>query len=77
MYYKYTYIYIIHRICAVKYTRIVFIHSSVNRHLDYFHVLAIINIIAMDIEGVCIFSNLVLSGYMPRSVIPLLFNLSE
>ena len=56
---------------------IIFIHSSVNRHLDCFHVLAIINSVAINIEGVCIFSNLVFSGYMPRSVIPLLFNLSE
>ena len=31
----------------------------------------------MNREGVCIFSNLVLSVYRPRSVIPLLFNLPE
>ena len=44
-----------------------FIHSSVNGHLDWFHVLAIINSVAMN-NGIHVsFSILVSSGYMPRS----------
>ena len=44
-----------------------FIHSSVNRHLGCFHVLAIINSAAMN-NGIHVsFSILVSSGYMPRS----------
>ena len=44
-----------------------FIHSSVDGHLGHFHVLAIVNGVAMNI-GVCMsFSVLVSSGYMPRS----------
>ena len=43
-----------------------FIHSSVNGHLDWFHVLAIINSVAMN-NGIHVsFSILVSSGYMPR-----------
>ena len=44
-----------------------FIHSSVDGHLSCFHVLAIINIAAMN-NGIHVsFSILVYSGYMPRS----------
>ena len=44
-----------------------FIHSSVNGHLDYFHVLAIVDTAAMN-DGVHVsFSILVPSGYIPRS----------
>ena len=44
-----------------------FIHSSVNGHLDYVHVLAIVNSAAMN-NGIHVsFSTLVSSGYMPRS----------
>ena len=43
-----------------------FIHSSVNRHLGCFHVLAIVNSAAMN-NGIHVsFSFLVSSGYMPR-----------
>ena len=46
-----------------------FIHSSVNGHLDYVHVLAIVNSAAMN-NGIHVsFSVLVSSGYMPRSAI--------
>ena len=44
-----------------------FIHSSVNGHLGCVHVLAIVNSAAMN-NGIHVsFSNLVSSGYMPRS----------
>ena len=44
-----------------------FIHSSVDGHLNCFHVLAIINSTAMN-NGIHVcFSILVSSGYMPRS----------
>ena len=44
-----------------------FIHSSVDRHLDCFHVLAIVNSVAVN-NGIHIsLSLLVSSGYMPRS----------
>ena len=43
-----------------------FIHSSVNRHLGCFHVLAIVNSAAVN-NGIHVsFSILVSSGYMPR-----------
>ena len=43
------------------------IRSSVDGHLDCFHVIAIVNSIAVNI-GVCMsFSVLVSSGYMPSS----------
>ena len=46
---------------------IFFIHSSVDGHLGYFHVLAIVNSAAMN-NGIHVsFSILVSSGYMPRS----------
>jgi len=44
-----------------------FIHSSVDGHLDCFHVLAIVNSVAMN-NGIHVsLSILVSSGYMPRS----------
>ena len=44
-----------------------FIHSSVDGHLGYFHVLAIVNRAAMN-NGIHVsLSVLVSSGYMPRS----------
>ena len=46
-----------------------FTHSSVNRYLGYFHVLAIVNGAAMNIVVHEYFSVLVSSGYMPRSEI--------
>ena len=42
-----------------------FIHSSVNRHLGCFHILAIVNSAAMNIGVHVSFSILVSSGYMP------------
>ena len=44
-----------------------FIHSSVDGHLDCFHVLAIVNSAAMNNGIYVTFSILVSSGYMPRS----------
>ena len=44
-----------------------FIHSSVDRHLGCFHVLAIVNSAAMNIGIHVSFSVLVSSWYMPRS----------
>ena len=46
---------------------IFFIHSSVNGHLDCFHVLAIVNSASMNIGVHVSFQIVVLSGYMPRS----------
>ena len=48
---------------------IFFIHSSVGRHLHCFHVLAIVNSAAMNIGVQVPFWIIVLSRYMPRSVI--------
>ena len=46
-----------------------FIHSSVNGHLGYFHVQAVVNSAAAN-NGIHVsFSVLVSSGYMPRSAI--------
>ena len=44
-----------------------FIHSSVDGHLGYFHVLAIVNSAAMNNRIYVSLSVLVSSGYMPRS----------
>ena len=44
-----------------------FIHSSVNGHLDFFHVLAIVNSAAMNNGIHVLFSILVSSGNMSRS----------
>ena len=46
-----------------------FIHAFVDGHLSCFHVLAIVNSVAMDIGVHVSFSILVSSVYMPRSVI--------
>ena len=46
---------------------IFFIHSSVDGHLGYFHVLAIVNSAAMNIVVHDSFWILVFSGYMPSS----------
>ena len=43
-----------------------FIHSSVDRHLSCFHVLAIVNSTAVNI-GVCVCLNCGFSRYMPSS----------
>ena len=43
------------------------IHSSVNRHLGCFHVLAIVNSAAMNLRVYVSLWMKVLSGYMPRS----------
>jgi len=48
-----------------------FIHSSVDGHLGCFHVLAIVNIAAMNNAS---FSILLSSGYMPRSGIAGLYD---
>ena len=44
-----------------------FIHSSVDEHLDCFHVLAIVNSAAVNKLIFLSLSILVFSGYMPRS----------
>ena len=46
---------------------IFFIQSPVDRHLGYFHVLAIVNSAAMNVGVHVSFQIRVLSGYMPRS----------
>ena len=45
---------------------IFFIHSSVDGHLGYFHVLAIVNSAAMNIGVHVSFQIKVFSGYMPQ-----------
>ena len=46
---------------------IFFIHSFVNGHLGYFHVLAIVNSAAMNTGVHVYFSIMVFSGYIPSS----------
>ena len=46
---------------------IFFIHSSVNKHLGCFYVLAIVDSAAMNIGVLVSFWIEVLSGYVPRS----------
>ena len=46
---------------------VIFIHSSVNGHLGYFHVLAIVNSASVDTGVQVSLSILVSSGYMSRS----------
>ena len=48
-------------------SQILFIHSSIDGHLGYFHVLAIVNSAAMSIAVHVSFGIIVLSGYMPRN----------
>ena len=52
------------------YTTASFIHSSVDVHLGFFNILAIINDAAMNTGVHVSFSILVPSGYMPRREIP-------
>ena len=58
---QYVYVYIE---CGIHH---IFIHSSVNEHLDCFHVLVIVNRAAMNTGVHASFWFRVLSGYMPRS----------
>ena len=44
-----------------------FIHSSVSGHLACFHVLAVVNTAAINIQVHMSFSIMVSSGYMPSS----------
>ena len=48
---------------------ILLIHSSVDGHLCCFHVLAILNSAAVNIEVHVSSARKILSGYMPKSVI--------
>ena len=52
------------------------IHSSVDGHLGCFHVLAIVNSAAMNMQVHVSFSRKVLSGYMPKSGIAGLYGIS-
>ena len=45
----------------------IFIHSPINGHLGWFHVLAVVNSTALNIGVHLSFQIIVLSGYMPRS----------
>ena len=55
------------------YKIIFFIHSFVNGHTNFFHVLAIVNSGAMNIGVHVFFWLMVFSGYMPRSGIARLY----
>ena len=44
-----------------------FIHSSVDEHLDCFHVLVIVNSATMNFGVHMSFSVMVFSGFMPRN----------
>ena len=44
-----------------------FIHSSIDAHLDCFHVLAVVNSAAVNIGVHVSLSIMVFSGYMPSS----------
>ena len=46
---------------------IFFIHSSVDRHLDCFHVLAIVNSVSWTLECICLFLIMFFSRYMSSS----------
>ena len=53
---------------SIVYTyHIFFIHSSVHGHLGCFHILAIINCVALHIGVQVSFQTKVCSGYMPRN----------
>ena len=60
----------------VNMSHIFFIHSSVNGHLGYFHVLAIVNSAAINIELQLSFQIMVFSRYMPRSGIARIYGSS-
>ena len=55
---KYSFVYMYHTFL---------IHSSVDEHLDCFHVLVIVNSATMNIGVHVSFSIMVFSGFMPRS----------
>ena len=59
---------ILHRVYVCVY-HIFFIHSSLDGYLGCFHVLAIVNIAAVNIGLHMSFRVVVFSGYMPSSVI--------
>ena len=46
---------------------IFFIQSSINRHLDYFHALAIVNSAAVSIGVHVSLQIIIFSGHMPRN----------
>ena len=46
---------------------IFFVHSSFDGHLGCFHVLVVVNSVAVNIGVHVSFQNTVFSGYMPRS----------
>ena len=52
---------------SIGYMHHIFIHSSVAGHLGCFHVLAVLNNAAVNIEAHVSFQIIVLSGYVPRS----------